>query len=213
MKASTQASAKMMSLTCSACSSTARALQVRFQGIHEQLIFFGTPPRALVVAGKIGRAALGMLAEAIQRHENAHRPFGGIEPRGNFVAQFFEFLSVRSHQQVLRVIAEKFAGLVTLGHMVCPEVSVVDCTGHDHLRQASRSRAGQSRIAGGIYTVDDQIGQLVRGDIDNAHEFARRRQTFERFAADARCVKQNDFVAQRFEPLGHAFDTSGRAAE
>ena len=53
----------------------------------------------------------------------------------------------------------------------------------------------------------------MRGDVDDAHELARRRQPFERFAADAGGVEQDDFVAQGFQAFGHALDAGGGAAE
>ena len=38
-------------------------------------------------------------------------PLAALSRVANFVAEFPEFLSVRAHQQVLRVVSEKFAGL------------------------------------------------------------------------------------------------------
>ena len=143
--ASTQASAKALSLMCSGSSSIARGLQVRFEGIDENPVVVGMLPRPLVVAVEIVRAALGMLAEAFERDENAHRSLGRVEPFGEFRAQLPEFLGVGAHEQVLRVVLEEFARLVTVGHLADPEIGVVDRARHDHLRQAGGAGAGHAR--------------------------------------------------------------------
>ena len=53
----------------------------------------------------------------------------------------------------------------------------------------------------------------MRCYVDDAYEFARRRKAFEGFAADARGVEQDDFVAQGFQAFGHALNASGGAAK
>src|SRR5208282_1990001 len=188
-------------------------LQMRFEGVRENPVVLGMLPRTHVVALKIVGAALGMLAETFERHENAHRPFGLVEAPGEFAAQLLELLGIGAHQQVVRVVLEEFASLVTLGHLADPEVGVVDRSGNDHLGQAGRAGVRQSRVARGIHSVDDQIGEFMRGHVDDARKFARSRQSFERLAADARGVEQDDLVAQGFEAFGHAIDAARRAAK
>ncbi len=97
--------------------------------------------------------------------------------------------------------------------MAHPEIRVVDCPRHNHLRQAGRTRGGQPTIACGIDAVDDKIREFMRCYVDDTNEFARRCQAFERLAAGARGVEQDDFVAQGFKAFGHTSNASGGAAE
>src|SRR5271166_715082 len=190
-----------------------RGLELRFKSINENPVVLGALPGTFVVALKIVRAALGVLAEACKRDEHAYRAFGCVDPGREFTTELLEFLGVRAHEQVLRVILKEFARLVTLGHLPYPQVGVVDGARHDHLRKARRACASQSCLPRGIHAVDDQIGKLVRRDVDDARELARGRQPFERLAADARGVELDDLVTQTPKAFAHAIDAAGRAAK
>jgi hypothetical protein len=119
-----------------------RDLQLLFQGIHEKLILFRALPRTLVVTCKIVCAALGVFAEAFERHKNTHRPFGRIKPIAYLGAQFLELLGIGPHKQILRVVPEEFAVLILFGHVAYPKIGMVDRPRHDHLRQTGRARGG-----------------------------------------------------------------------
>ena len=176
-----------------------RDLQVRFQGIHENRYSSGRfhGPLSLPARSCARRLVCSLKPSSGMRTRTG--PLAALSRLPISRAQFLELLGIGPHEQVLRVVPKEFAVPVPLGHLAHPEIGVVDRSRHDHLRQAGRACAGQSRIARGINAVDDQIGEFVRRHIDDAGELARRCQPFERLAADARGVKQDDLVAQGFQ--------------
>ena len=183
--ASTQASAKALSLMCSGSSSIDGDFRSRLRESTKILVVARDFPRPLVVAVEIPCAALGMLAEALKWNENAHRTPGRVDPSGEFRAQLPELLGVSAHEQVLRIVLEEFARLVPFGHLAHPKIGMVDRSRHDHLRQAGSAGACHSRSARGIDAIDDEIRKLMRRHVDDAGKLAGGRKLFERFAADA----------------------------
>ena len=140
-------------------------------------------------------------------------PRGGTQTLRHRAAEQTEFLGVGPHQQILRVVAEEFAVLVACRNLAGPEIRMVDGAGDDHLRQAGGAGGRQAGVAGRIHAVDDEIGELVGGDVDDAGQIAGRGEAFERPATDTRGMELNHLVTQGFEPLADAIDTGRRAAE
>ena len=98
-------------------------------------------------------------------------------------------------------------------HACRPKIYMVDCPGHDHLRQPGCARARQSCVTCGINAIGDQIGQLVSREVDDAGNLSRRCKPLKRPAANARSMKLDHLVALGLEPLAHVIDASCRAAE